>query len=83
MCVSALEATGVTAVLEAIETELARDDLTLDLTLPFDVGEPLAWLYEQGAVTERQDGDDAIKLKLTLSKADADRFAKRYQYNFT
>ena len=83
VCVSALETTGVTAVLDAIETELARDDLNLDLALPFDAGEALAWLYEQGAVSERQDDEAAIKLSLTLSKADADRFVKRYGYNFT
>ena len=83
VCVSALETTGVTAVLDAIETELARDDLNLDLALPFDAGEALAWLYEQGAVSERQDDEAAIKLSLTLSKADADRFVKRFGYNFT
>ena len=83
VCVSALEAAGVTSVLEAIETELARDDLSLDLVLPFDAGEALAWLYEQGAVNDRQDGDAEMELTLTLSKADADRFVKRYGYNFT
>jgi len=83
VCVSALEAIGVAAVLDAIETELARDDLALELSLPFDAGEALAWLYEQGAVVERQDSNSSIDLNLTLSKADADRFVKRFGLNFT
>jgi len=83
VCVSALEKNGVSAVLETIETELARGDLNLDLALPFNAGDALAWLYEQGAVNQRRDGDSAIDLTLTLSKADADRFVKRFGYNFT
>lgn len=83
VCVSALVATGVESVLEAIEAELSRDDLSLDIVLPFDAGEALAWLYEQGAVNDRKDGNDGINLSLTVSKSDADRFAKRFGYNFT
>ena len=83
VCVSALEETGVASVLAAIEDRLARDDLTLDLALPFDDGEALAWLYEQGAVSVREDTDDGVALTLSISKADADRFEKRFGYNFT
>lgn len=83
VCVSALQSTGVIQVLEAIETELSRDDLSLDLELPFDDGEALAWLYEQGAVSKRNDMEFTITLNLTISKPDADRFTKRFGYNFT
>lgn len=83
VCVSAIEKTGVSSVLDAIEERLARDDLNLDLSLPFDAGEALAWLHEQGAVKSRDDTEDGMKLRLSMSKADADRFEKRFAYNFT
>ena len=80
LCVSALEITGVSAVLDAIELRLAQDDLNLDLSLPFEAGEALAWLYEQGAVKSRSDQQDEVKLSLSMSRADADRFEKRFNY---
>jgi len=83
VCISALEGMGVSDVLEAIEARLAKDDLNLDLSLPFDAGEALAWLHEQGAVKSRNDDEDGMKLSLSISKADADRFEKRFKYNFT
>ena len=83
MTASAAKAIGVEAVLDLIEERLARDDVKLDLTLPFSDGEALAWLYEQGAVATRTESDDGVDLSLSLSRADADRFEKRFGYNFT
>jgi len=83
IAVSALEETGVKSVLDIIEARLADTDLNMNLTLPYDAGDALAWLYEQGAVTARIESDLGIELTLSLSKVDADRFEKRFEYNFT
>jgi GTP-binding protein HflX len=83
VCVSALEETGVAAVLDAIERQLAADDLTLDLELPFDDGEALAWLYDKGSIKLRTDGETTASLTLSMSRKEAAQFEKRFGYNFT
>lgn len=83
VAVSAVNQTGIEKVLDSIEARLARDDVKYDLVLPFDDGEALAWLYEQGAVTGRTEKESGIKLTLSLSQANADKFEKRFPYNFT
>ncbi len=83
VAVSAVDNLGVSDVLYTIEERLALSDLKLEVSLPFDDGEALAWLYQQGAVLDRRDTESELKLMLSLSKADADRFEKRYGYNFT
>jgi GTP-binding protein HflX len=83
VCVSALEETGVAAVLDAIERQLAAEDLSLDLELPFDDGEALAWLYANGSIKTRTDGETAANLTLSMSRKEAAQFEKRFGYNFT
>jgi len=83
VAVSAVEGTGIEAVLQAIEHRLMRDDVKHDLLLPYNDGAALAWLHEHGAVISRDDQRDGIFLTLSLSKADADKFEKRFSYNFT
>ena len=83
VAVSAVNQTGIETALDLIEARLARDDVKYDLVLPFDDGEALAWLYEQGAVTGRSEKEGGIKLTLSLSQANADKFEKRFPYNFT
>ena len=80
---SAFKRTGVDLVLDAIETRLADDEVTLNLELPFDAGEALAWLHEKGSVTNRTDNESGIKLNVTLSNANVNKFQKRFEYNFT
>ncbi len=80
---SAVEKTGVDLVLKAIENRLASYEVTLNLKLPFDAGEALAWLHDRGAVTERTDKENGIALIVTLSKANINKFQKQFGYNFT
>ena len=82
VCTSAAQGIGIDAVFEAIEKRLSRNDLKLDLDLPLSDGEALAWLYRQGAVLEREDNESLAHLQLSLSRADAARFEKQFDYNF-
>jgi GTP-binding protein HflX len=56
--VSALNGEGIDALLEAIESRLARGRQTLDLALDGTDGRSLHWLYEHAEVMHRRDDPD-------------------------
>lgn len=83
VCASALEQSGVEAVLAAIERQLSAEDLTLDLELPFNAGEALAWLYDKGSIKTRTDNESGVNLTVSMSQKEAAQFEKRFGYTFT
>jgi GTP-binding protein HflX len=77
VAVSALTGEGLPALRAAIDARLSAQLVTLDVALPPSDGAGLAWLHAHGEVLERQDADDAVRLKVRLSPMDRARFESR------
>ncbi|MBX3487027.1 MAG: GTPase HflX [Candidatus Paracaedibacteraceae bacterium] len=75
--ISAVTADGFDKLLTLIDKQLNRHNKLVDLDIPYDDGESLAWLYRQGVIIGRVDGENAIHLKLQISPAVLDRFRAR------
>ncbi len=76
--ISAITGQGVDTLLAAINDSITAGYETLNVTLEFEDGATLAWLYEHGDVTERND-DTAIELTVRMDSANAERFRQRAQ----
>ena len=74
IAVSALTGEGLDTLRAALDERLAARMTTVDYTLPLTDGARVAWLYQHGEVLAREDGEDAIQLKVRLSPADRARF---------
>ena len=74
VAVSALTGDGLETLIGAIDRRLAERLETFEVALPPSDGARLAWLYQHGEVTDRVDGDDAIRLTVRLQPADRARF---------
>ena len=75
--VSALTGEGCDDLLGQIDAVLDRDRRAIDIDLAPSDGAALAWLYDHGSVLHREDGPDAIRLRVRLDEADIQRFAHR------
>ena len=75
---SAKTGEGCSELLATIDSCLARQALCVDLRLPPQAGEELAWLYAHAEVVERNDTAGGIALRVRLTPADAARFFRRY-----
>jgi GTPase len=69
--VSALTGEGTEALIKAIEAELARSRLTLDVALDFADGAGMSWLHRHAEVLGRDAGADG-RLHMTV-RVDAER----------
>ena len=76
---SAATGEGCESLIAAIDDRITENFLVIDIALPHDDGASLAWLYDHGEVVHREDGADAIHLKVRLDAADAQRFQRRRQ----
>jgi GTP-binding protein HflX len=79
VAVSALTGEGLPALRAAIDARLSAQLVVIDVALPPSDGAAIAWLHAHGEVLERQDGDDAVRLKVRLSPMDRARFESRGQ----
>ena len=75
--VSAITREGVPGLMGALDARIMAGMETADYTLRPDDGAALAWLYENGDVVTRADGDDGIRVTVRLLPADRARFARR------
>ncbi|WP_108660424.1 GTPase HflX [Acuticoccus kandeliae] len=64
--ISAATGEGIDALLEAVETRLARHALVRDVTVPSSDGALIAWLYRNTEVLERADAEDGVHLTLRI-----------------
>ena len=77
--VSALTGEGLEALLEAIETRLARERRTVDLDLDGSDGRALHWLYEHAEVmTRRDDPDGRIHMTVRAGPEAMARIMRRF-----
>jgi GTP-binding protein HflX len=79
VAVSALTGEGLPALRAAIDARLSAQLVVMDVVLPPSDGAAIAWLHAHGEVLERQDADDAVRLKVRLSPMDRARFESRGQ----
>jgi GTP-binding protein HflX len=79
VAVSALTGEGLPALRAAIDARLSAQLVVMDVALPLSDGAAIAWLHAHGEVLERQDTDDAVRLKVRLSQMDRARFESRGQ----
>ena len=76
LAISAVEGTGLDALLVAIETALAADSEILQLSLAPHQAKALAWLHQHGeVVSDSMDGATGeTTMRVRLSPSDAGRF---------
>lgn len=75
---SALGGQGLDDLLAAIDAALARFRDLRRYAIPVADGEALAWLYRNGDILDRLDGDAEIDVSVELDPADIDRFERRF-----
>lgn len=78
VCVSAIEETGLEALLSMVERRLQAGHRSVACSLDLRNGEAIAWLYRHGQVVGRRDDEDQAHLTVSLDPADLERFRRRY-----
>ncbi len=77
VALSAVSGEGVARLLDLVDNELANRRRALDVTVPLEDGETIAWLYRRGEVLKRTDGESAAEFSVLLDAADTARLEKR------
>ncbi len=77
VAIAAIDGKGTERLLDVIERELSNRRKPLDITVPLEDGETIAWLYRRGEVLGRKDGDTAAAFLVLLDAAYAARLEKR------
>jgi GTP-binding protein HflX len=76
VAVSAISGEGLDALKSAIDRRIAAGMEVADYAIAPADGARLAWLYQHGEVIGRQDGDEAIHVRVRLLPADRARFER-------
>ena len=76
IAVSALTGEGFPALLAALDTRIAAGMEQAEYAIPHTEGARLAWLYDHGEVTAREDGEETTLVKVRLLPADRARFER-------
>ncbi len=72
--VSALTGRGCPELLAMIDERLLESSEVLEVTLGYEEGSPLAWLYRNGDVIDREDTEEGIDLTVRLSVEMKEKF---------
>ncbi|MBF0249081.1 MAG: GTPase HflX [Alphaproteobacteria bacterium] len=73
---SAVTGEGIDAFFAAVDARLAKTMETHEFTVKPSDGKRLAWLYANGEVLERTDGDNAIHLIVRMDPSNVSRFER-------
>lgn len=76
--ISAVTGEGCDELLQAISDALTGEDVDVVFDIPHASGEAMAWLYRNGEIVERLDGELSAQLRVTLSLADIGKFKKEF-----
>jgi GTPase len=76
--ISALSGEGIDDLLRLIEERLKLGTKTYPIKLSYSDGAPLAWLYENGTITDRKDSAKHILLEVELSPANWGRYQSQF-----
>ncbi|WP_337995571.1 GTPase HflX [Oleispirillum naphthae] len=74
VAVSAARGDGIGELLGRIDAALSAQHREISVSLAHRDGKLLSWLYEHGEVTEREDADDEVRLRVRLSPDDLARW---------
>ena len=77
IAVSALTGEGLDRLRHALDERLSAGMVVTDVLVEPADGATVAWLYQNGEVLAREDGEDAIHLRVRLTQADLGRFETR------
>lgn len=75
--VSAVTGDGVEQLLDLVEDRLNRDRAVFRVEIPVAEGELVAWLYRHTEVVAREDGEEAVSLRLRVPDKALDHFRSR------
>ncbi len=76
VAVSAITGEGLADVLDTIDTRISANMEEAEYSLPTSDGARLAWLYQHGEVLARDDGEEALRVRVRLLPADRARFER-------
>jgi len=76
IAVSALTGEGFPAVLAALDARIAANMEQAEYAIPHAEGARLAWLYDHGEVTSREDNEETTLVTVKLLAADRARFER-------
>jgi len=77
VALSAVTGEGTENLLDLIDRELSKQRRALDVAVPLEDGETIAWLYRRGEVLARKDGAEEARFSILLDAADTARLEKR------
>jgi GTP-binding protein HflX len=75
--VSAITGEGLDGLKTEIDTRIAAGMEVADYAIPPADGANIAWLYQHGEVIDREDTDDAVRVRVRLLPADRARFERQ------
>ncbi|MBW8309976.1 MAG: GTPase HflX [Candidatus Paracaedibacteraceae bacterium] len=78
--ISAITGAGLDKLLNIIDRQLNRHNKLVELDLPLEAGDALAWLYRQGVIIARHDTETAIHLKLQISPQIMAKFKSQFDF---
>ncbi len=81
VAISAATGAGCGELLRELDARLRSGRAVVDLLLPFQAGQAIAWLYRHGEVLERADHADGVRIKVGLDPEDLARFEERYRFH--
>jgi GTP-binding protein HflX len=73
---SAVNGEGLEEVRRAICAFVESKEEILNVTIPYGEGRLISTVHEMGEVLSRQDGEEALEMRVRVSKADGDRLRK-------
>lgn len=76
--ISAATGQGCEDLLQVICDSLTGEDLDVVYEISHSEGEAMAWLYRNGKITDRDDGETSVKLSVTLSPANIGKLRKSF-----
>jgi len=77
ICISAATGEGIPQLEARLEERLGAGERLVRLELPLSDGATFAWLYANGQVLEREDGEETARLTVRLEPAAAERLEHR------
>ena len=77
VALSAVTGEGADDLMNMIDQHLAKRRRALDMSVPLQDGETIAWLYRRGEVLKRKDNDSEAQFSVLLDAADRARLEKR------
>lgn len=81
--ISAVTGEGIEALLECVSAKLRLGFTQYHFTISYENSKAISWLYEHGSVMTRQDEEEGVKLEVSMSNANKDRFETLFDIHST